>query len=127
MLSKDKSIGVESTVSLLMVKPLALECFCPKRMMVVLTGFAKNVNNLSFNTAIMQRKDIDASLLKAIFCVNLAACGLTTLDAIFAAHATDLNSRRYLWTRDIQHLLGLALRTDTAFQRSDHKLKKFLV
>lgn len=77
--SKYGAMFVQFAVSLLLARLLAPEYFGLLGMATVVTGFAKTLKSLGFNAAIIQRKDMDHSLLSTLFWVNLGFCSLITV------------------------------------------------
>ncbi len=73
-LSKYGAQGMQVVVSLVLARLLAPEYFGLLGMATVVTGFVKVFQNLGFNSAIIQRKQVGDALLSTLFWVNLGVC-----------------------------------------------------
>jgi len=80
--SKYGAQALQFGISLVMARLLAPEYFGLVGMAAAVTGFAKTLKNIGFNTAIIQRDDIDRDLLSTLFWINLGLAVLLTLGLV---------------------------------------------
>jgi len=84
-MSKYGAQATQFGISLVMARLLAPEYFGLVGMAAAVTGFASTLKNIGFNTAIIQRDDIDHDLLSTLFWVNLGLASVLTLGLAFSA------------------------------------------